>query len=218
MREQKEVRVTCSSCKTNLEFKCAVSCYIICPGCQTPHYHPHQSYQIQPFFLKKMELVQEDMSVIRLGTTGVYQSSGFEVIGRVQYFFQERYRNHWFLNYEENGGGWLGDWDGNYSLFQKLEVVRDKFENPSPGKKIQINQVAYFTEQIDISRKVIAEGEIGSFYFTGEKFVTIECYNTSAELALAHVFTDKKTEVFTGHYVNRSELNLQNVRQYDGWA
>ncbi len=71
---------------------------------------------------------------------------------------------------------------------------------------------------IDISRKVFAEGELGDFSFTGEKFITLELFNTSAELALVHVFSDKKVEVFTGHYLDLSELNLQNLRQHDGWA
>lgn len=218
MREQKGGSVTCLSCGINLEFKSAASSCMICSTCQTIHYQNNQSYQIKSSTLKKFEPVQEDMSVIRLGSTGVYQDSAFEVIGRVQYFFQERYRNHWFLTYNLESGGWLGDWDGNYSLFQKVEVVRSKFENPTPGKKIQINQIEYFTEQIDISRKVFAEGELGDFYFTSEKFITLELFNTSAELALAHVFSDKKVEVFTGHYLDLSELNLQNLRQHDGWA
>lgn len=160
----------------------------------------------------------EDMSVIRLGTKGVYQEVAFEVIGRLQYFFQERYRNQWFLLCSQGDSAWLGDWDGNYSWLSKLVVVRNKFENPSPGKKVQINNLEYFTEQIDVSRKVCGEGELGNFYFSPDKFVTIECYTLEQEVAFANIFTDKKVEGFSGHYVDWNLLNFQDLRQHHDWV
>jgi hypothetical protein len=215
MPDQTGTNFTCHSCASSLQFKSADSYCLVCPACQAVNYRP---YQITIPDLKKLEPAQEDMSVIRLGTKGVYQDTPFEVIGRLQYFFQERYRNHWFLMYANGATGWLGDWDGNYSWLSRLAVVRSKFENPVPGKKVQINNEEYLTEQIDVSRKFFGEGELGDFYLNADKFVTIELYTTEEALALANIFTDKKVEALTGHYVDLNLLNLQDLRQYHDWV
>src|SRR5688572_2489505 len=94
----------CTSCSTSLQFTAHGSNCIICSSCR------FLNYRIRPkstTYLRKLEAVQEDMSIIRLGTSGTSESITFEVIGRLQYFFQERYRNHWFLVYSEGRTGWL---------------------------------------------------------------------------------------------------------------
>ncbi|MGV3588790.1 MAG: hypothetical protein ACO1OF_17425 [Adhaeribacter sp.] len=205
---------SCTSCSTSLQFMAHGSNCIICPGCR------FLNYRIRPkstTCLRKLEAVQEDMSVIRIGTSGTSEGINFEVIGRLQYFFQERYRNHWFLIYSDGRTGWLGDWDGNYSLFTQAEAVRSKFENPAPGKMVQINNIEYITEQIDVSRCVFGEGELGAFYLDENKFITLELYTTDYRLALANIFTQKTIEVFTGQYLELGDLNLQNLRQDHDW-
>lgn len=215
MPDQTGAAFPCCSCACSLQVKSGASYCLICPACQAVNYRPGQAAIPG---IKRMEPVQEDMSVIRLGTKGLYQEEAFEVIGRLQYFFQERYRNQWFLHCSKGTTAWLGDWDGNYSWLNKLEVVRNKFENPTPGKKVQISQVDYLTEQIDVSRKVFGEGELGNFYLNPDKFITIECYTLEEQLALANIFTDKKVEAFAGRYVAWSQLNLQDIRQHHDWV
>jgi hypothetical protein len=215
MPDQTGIDFPCLSCATSLQFKSAASSFLICPACLALNYQQNQNTRLS---ISKLAPVQEEMSVIRVATKGIFQDLDFEVIGRLQYFFQERYRNHWFLSYANGTSGWLGDWDGNYSLFNPVGEIRSKFEKPAPGKYVQIKEVAYMTGQIDISRKVLGEGELGHFHLNEEKFITLELYSTAAEMALANIFTDKKVEVFTGHYLEASQLNLQNLRHHHDWV
>lgn len=208
------VTFSCPKCNIALQFKSELSNGIVCPNCQVIVRRVH----LETTTLPRIEPVQEDLSIIRIGTTGGYQDLTFEVIGRLQYFFQERYRNHWFLQYSNGTTGWLGDWGGNYSLFINITEPRNTFDKPSPGKRIQIKDIEYFLEQIDVSYQVLGEGELPVFYLNNDKFITLEFYNHSGGLALAHVFTKDQIEAFTGHYVEVSELKLQHFRDHHDWA
>lgn len=214
MLHQTGISFTCLSCAAPLQFKAELSDSIICPQCQTIS----RRIQLETSTSKKMDPVQEDMSVIRLGTTGTYQELTFTVIGRLQYFFRERYRNHWFLHYSNNSIGWLGDWEGNYSIFRTISESRHTFDNPAPGKKITIDKIDYFLERIDTSCRVLGEGELPAFYLNEAKFITLEFYNTSGGLAIAHIFTKNQMEAFAGQYLAVNELHLQNYRQHHDWA
>ncbi len=208
------VTFSCSTCNRALQFKSEESSLLICSQCQTVNWRVNAGTGN----LQKIDPVQEDMSIIRLGTNGSYQELSFEVIGRLQYLFQERYRNHWFLHYNNNITGWLGDWEGNYSLFKSIAEPRHTFDKPSPGKKIQIQETEYFLERMDVSYLVLGEGELPSFYLTNEKFITLEFYSFISELALANIFTKDQVEAFTGQYVEVSALKLQNFREHHDWA
>ncbi|PSR52740.1 hypothetical protein AHMF7605_03990 [Adhaeribacter arboris] len=211
---QTKVPFSCSQCDRPLQFKSEFSVGLICPECQTVS----RRVQLESNTLDKMEAVREDMSVIRLGTTGSFEETSFEVIGRIQYFFQETYRNHWFLHFNNGTSGWLGDWAGNYSIFKIVKETRQTFENPVITKKIQINNSDYFLEKIDVSFKVMAEGELPGFYLNNEKFIRLEFNNLNGGLALAHVFTKNQLEAFTGQYVEVGDLQFQNFRQHHDWA
>jgi hypothetical protein len=215
MPDQTGATFSCQSCAASLQFKSAASYCLVCPDCHRLHYQPNQN---RPLSVSKLGPVLEDMSLIRLQTRGAFGDRPFEVIGRLQYLFQERYRNHWYIRYADDTTGWLGDWDGHYSLFQPVGELRSKFDRPSPGKPVQINNVEYRTEQIDTSRQVLGEGELGRFYVNEDKFITLEFYTTEAQLALANIFTDKMIETFTGQYLDPAMLNFQDLRQHHDWA
>lgn len=215
MPDQTGTPFTCHCCAASLCFESAVSYCRICPACQHLNYQQNQN---RPLRIKKLAPVQEEMSAIRLSTRGAYGDIGFEVIGRLQYMFQERYRNHWYIKYANGSGGWLGDWDGSYSLFNPVEALRSTFEQPSPGKPVQVSNVEYLTGQIDTSREVSGEGEVGCFHVNEDKFITLELYTLAGQLALANIFTDKKVEAFTGQYLNLADLNLQELRQHHDWV
>ncbi|WP_128397003.1 hypothetical protein [Botryobacter ruber] len=207
--------LSCSVCSATLQFKAVNSFCLVCPNCQALNYRGAQQPNLLHLQLKP---VQEDMSLIRIGTTGVVSDMPFEVIGRLQYFLRESYRSHWFLLYSNGSTGWLGDWEGSYSVFSRVEEVRNKFEHPVPGKKVQIQKAEYITERIENGRYVAGEGELGDFYLESDKFLSLYFYTTNAALALANIFISKKVDAFTGYYTSSKALNLQNLRQHHDWV
>ncbi|MDQ3290691.1 MAG: DUF4178 domain-containing protein [Bacteroidota bacterium] len=214
MLYQTGVPFSCSQCNQLLQFKSEYSVGIICPNCQNIARRVH----LESNTLDKMEAVREDMSIICLGTTGTYRDLTFEVIGRLQYFFQDCYRNHWFLHFSDGTIGWLGDWAGNYCMFKAVNEIRNTFEKPEINKKIQIYNKEYLLEQMAVSFRVFGEGELPGFYLNDDKFIRLEFFNVNSGLAIAHVFTQNKLEAFTGHYLEVGDLQLQNFRQHHDWV
>ena len=175
------------------------------------------------------EKVKEEMSIIRVGTTGTYSGKDFEVIGRLQYFFQDSYRNHWNVIFPDGQTAWLGEWAGNFSFFQEVNVSdTERFRNATSGKRIELMQVNYDLEMLDEHRLTFAEGEINDNHLKEKGFITLYLTHTSGAMALVNILVNKKDtaspgvytngiEAFAGNYVELQNLNLQNTRNYDTW-
>jgi len=169
------------------------------------------------------------MSIIQVGTTGVISGKKFEVIGRIQYFFQDSYRNHWQVLFNDNTVGWLGDWAGNFCFFLEVnEHHIENIKNAAPGKKIDLKNTLYELEMMDEHRLTFAEGEISDTKLTEKEFITLYLNHATEGMGLVNIFKKKdqgnsfgkalkQIEAFTGFYLTAEELNLQNTRNYDDW-
>lgn len=215
----------CSNCRKQLVFKTEKSNCLICSGCQTINYRLALPEKAGPV----AEKVKEDMSILRVGSTGVYGGKKFEVIGRIQYFFQDGYRNHWNLIFSNNESAWLGDWAGNYSIFQEINGrYTDRFRQAAPGKKIELLKIDYEVEKLDEHRLTFAEGEFPDHNLEEKNFITIHLTHPTGAMALANIYDKKKAdsagvftnvlETYSGNYVELSALNLQNLRLHDEWC
>lgn len=214
----------CSNCRKQLVFKTEKANSLICPGCQAINFRLALAEKAGPI----AEKVKEDMSIFRVGCTGVYHEKVFEVVGRIQYFFQDGYRNHWYLAFGSGLSSWLGDWGGDYSIFEEINGrYTDRFRNAAPGKKIELLQIDYEVEKIDEHRLTFAEGEITDHNLEEKNFITLQLTHPTGAMALANIYNKKKAdtsgvstnvlETYAGTYVELAALNLQNLRLHDDW-
>ena len=214
----------CSNCNNSLVFKTEENNCIICPACQAINYRLVLPDKTAPF----AEKVKEEMSILRVGTSGTLSGKTFEVIGRLQYFFQDSYRNHWQLHFSDNTVGWLGDWAGNFCFFLEVNARHtNRFINAAPGKKIELMDTPYELEMMDEHRLTFGEGEVLESKLAERGFITLFLNHVTKGMGLVNIFKKEpenaaakaanRLQAFTGHYLEAETLNLQNTRNYDDW-
>ncbi|MER2999235.1 DUF4178 domain-containing protein [Pontibacter populi] len=159
------------------------------------------------------------MSLIRIGTTGQYQGISFEVIGRIQHFFKEGYRNHWYVITGNNEAMWLGDWAGNYSFLK--EVPRrstDKIAGSKPGDKLSIAAIDFQVELLDEETETYIEGEVPESNSFQQGFITIELLKPDTfGMAILNIYNKNNIQAFVGQYQHLEDLQLQNLREHHEW-
>ena len=169
--------------------------------------------------LPKAEPVREDMSILRVGTTGRYQGMYFEVLGRIQHFFKEGYRNHWYILTDRGEEFWLGEWAGNYCFFKEApSPAPDAFKNIKPGQVVRINNVAFEVELLDQEQQTYIEGEVPDSHAQEHNYISIELLQpANYGMAIANVYNRTRMQVYVGQYQYLEDLQLQNLREHHEW-
>ncbi|MFD2245564.1 hypothetical protein [Pontibacter ruber] len=196
-------------------FKSVAATALVCPRCQSVN----RRAVLDGSQLQKTELVKEDLSIIRVGTTGQYQGMTFEVLGRIQHFFSEGYRNHWFILTGKGEELWLGEWAGNFSLFKEMPAPNPKvFNKATPGSIIQLADISFQVEVLDQERATFIEGEIPDSYTHEHKYISIELLQPDTfGLAIANIYSPNRQQVYVGQYQYLEDLQLQNLRAHHEW-
>ncbi|WP_210490397.1 hypothetical protein [Rufibacter aurantiacus] len=162
--------------------------------------------------------MKEELTILRVGTKGTFKRESFEVIGRIQYFFQEGYRNHWFILYQNGKTGWLGDWAGNYSLFK--ESTYTGFEPVTGrliGETLPIGNTSLEIETLDKVKFIFWEGEVPEQGLLEKGHASIELFSPSGDMGILHVAPDGTPHAYLGEYVELTDLSLQETRLHHEW-
>ncbi len=168
--------------------------------------------------IQKAEPVREELTILQVGTTGTYSNQAFEVIGRIQYFFTEGYRNHWFILYKSGKTGWLGDWAGNYSLFQEATYTSlMPLTGRAAGETLSISKISLEIEVIDKVNVIYWEGEVPEQGLLEKNFTAIELFSTNGQMGLLHTSGSGTPHTYLGQYVALQDLTLQNTRVHHEW-
>ncbi|WP_192820463.1 hypothetical protein [Rufibacter sp. LB8] len=185
-----------------------------CMTCQTIA----RRVEVQGTGSAKAPQPKEVLSIIQVGTTGYNQGSKFEVIGRLQYFFTEGYRNHWFILYENGTTAWLGDWAGSYSIFQQgVYSGKALISGYTVGGKVEISQVTLLVEVKDLIQEIFWEGEVPNHGLQEIGQAAVELYMTDGQMGLLHAVSSGKPMAYYGRYYALPQLQLQNVRAHHEW-
>ncbi len=162
--------------------------------------------------------MKEVLNIVQLGTTGMFQGEAFEVIGRIQYFFSEGYRNHWFVLFASGKTRWLGDWAGNYSLFQESNYTGlTSVLSAAIGDNLTLMDVALEVEIIDKVKSIYWEGEVPEQGLLEQGFTSLELFRTDGQMGLVHATSYGPPHAYLGWYVELKDLSLQGTRVHHEW-
>ncbi|GAB2539600.1 hypothetical protein GCM10027189_22890 [Rufibacter soli] len=162
--------------------------------------------------------MREVMSILRVGVTGSRAEEKFELIGRIQYFFQEGYRNHWFILYETGLTGWLGDWAGNYSFFQESNYTcLSPVGSLKIGDTATIGTVMLSIEVKDKVKQIFWEGEVPEQGLQELGFASVELFRTDGQMGILQVTNSRAPHAYLGTYVELNEMSLQGTRTHNEW-
>lgn len=204
--------LTCTSCKRAYNLRAVHSVQRVCHHCK------ELILKNNVVAGQTVVLPREVMSVICLGTTGKAEKGNFEIIGRVQHFYQQGYRNLWFLQYQNGDCGWLGDWEGGYCLLTHVSSQNKLGSLPTnPGSPVSVFGADYELRRISKQKISCMEGELPELQLQQKGFLALELGNKQEQVLLVHAFTPSNIEAYTGTFEYFSHFEFNKIRPHHEW-
>lgn len=168
--------------------------------------------------LGKAALLQEDGSVIQLHARGTYEGRGFTVAGRVQMRFPEGFWNEWYLLFDDERQGWLGEAQGVYGVSFKAETkdALPPYARLAAGDPVRLDGEEYEVRDAREAEYVSAQGELPFKPPLGEKAPLADLSAPGGRLATID-YSEGEPILFKGRYVDFDSLKLSGLKAVEGW-
>jgi Domain of unknown function (DUF4178) len=205
----------CPSCGAPVQFRWSSAVQTVCPFC-------HSILVRDDLDLKNVGKVADlppDPSPISLWTEGAYRGKSFQVLGRIIYAWEDGGWNEWHLVFSDGSSGWLSDAQLQYavSFLVKPETPLPGENVVSRGKEFEFNQITYQVASRTRASYKGVEGEL-PFPFYGKSDMLFADLKTSGRAFGTLDYSDPAPALYLGEWVEFEELQLKNLRQFEGWS
>lgn len=204
----------CPSCGAPLQFESSIALVAVCAYCRGVALRK----DLDVTLLGKAAQLLEDGSPLRLGSVGVFADRSFVLAGRLQLRFDSGLWNEWFLRFEDEGAGWLGEAQGFFAVTFPL-----KTDNPVPaydslalGQELILGETIYTVKDKRFAEYLSAEGELPFTPPLGETAALVDLAGENRRCATID-YSEDKPLVFAGTYADFEELKLERLREIPGW-
>ena len=116
----------CPQCGADVKFHAAASVLAVCEYCTSTLMRNGEALE----HIGKMAELQDDPTLIQIGTEGVYKGVHFGVIGRIQLKYAAGLWNEWHIMFDDMKTGWLGEAAGEF-YSRKKSISRRHRSTPS---------------------------------------------------------------------------------------
>lgn len=207
------LKAQCPACSAPIEFANKASLYAVCGYCGVSSLREDINLKA----LGKVAELQDDGSVIQLGTTGIHEGRSFRVVGRIQRAYARGFWNDWHLSFGDGDPGWLSEAMGHYSvLFDAPAGGLPAGAKLMLGQAVKIGDGTYFVKSKLQGECVGVEGEL-PFEFPGSSaglFVDLAAEQCRCATIM---YLGSAVRAFTGSYVPFEKLQLKDIRRPEGW-
>lgn len=198
-----------------MEFKSKASVFGVCPFCASTLVR----HDINLETLGKMAELPPDVSPLQVGTRGRYENSSFEIVGRLKVKWAEGEWNEWFALLDDGTQGWLGEFQGFYTMSFQVEDASGipPVGSLKPGVKVTVGKSQY---QVDDIREIVCQGSEGELPFRavkGRKSVSVDLGGQGETFASMDCSDDEGVLLYVGRYVDFDKFKFQSLREIDGW-
>jgi hypothetical protein len=208
-------QANCPSCGAPVTFRWSSAVQTVCPFCHSILVRTDLTLQN----VGKVADLPPDPSPIQLLTSGTYNNKKFDVIGRIIYEYEQGGWNEWHIVFSDGTSGWLSDAQLQYAVSFLMQGI------PLPGEQQVYRGQHYKFANIDfeVSTMTMAtykgvEGEL-PFTFYGKSNMLFADLRTHANDFATLDYSDGSAPLlFIGKTVPYEALQLQNVRQFEGWS
>ena len=206
----------CPSCGAAITFQSAVSILTVCAYCKSTLIR----HDLELENIGQMAELLPDPSPIQLGTEGFYRKTRFTVVGRIQLRYSQGLWNEWYLLFENQRGGWLGETLGNYAvtfLIQPPEPL-PPFTELRAGQTVTLKGRAFQVTNIESSRCIAGEGELPIRVGPGYDAPVVDLQAGGNVFATLD-YSETPPLVFVGEQVRFDDLKLTRLREVmpAGW-
>lgn len=231
-------KVVCPGCGAEVNFLSAASVMAVCPYCTTTVLKDADAVRN----IGKMSEVIEDYSPIQIATSGVFQGTGFSVIGRIQLRYDAGFWNEWYVQLDDGKNAWLSDASGQYTFTSEVATPPPElpaFASLTPGQTLRSGGEIYTASDVRSAQCIGGQGELPfvvgagwkahvADFRSGRKFLTLDYSDVNPgtgyddqQTALPDEkvkildYAEGETKVYTGRAVTLAELKCQLLRSED---
>lgn len=200
--------ILCFQCGVPLRFQAADTTLRVCNKCGATNFRNLRQG------IENVYRPLEDHSLLKLGTTGKYDGLRFELIGRVQYHYEEGYTNFWLALWENQDTDWLAEWEGGYAWVEYMDTHNaDSFLGLKPGQDgIRIGDLSYQVMRKSAQTMTCWEGELPGLKLDEQGFEAIELLAPADKTAKVHLYSSDLAEIFQGEFNYFQDFNFQGLR------
>ncbi len=203
---------SCPSCGAPVKFSSAASVFAVCGYCtSTLLRHGAELENIG-----KMAALQDDPTLLTIGSEGVYGGVHFGVIGRIQLQYEAGLWNEWRIMFDDQRTGWLGEAGGEFYLtFEKpFETAPPPFAEVAVEQRIAIDGRQFEVTNIESATCIAGAGElpfkVGAGY--AAPVVDLRLENEFASIDYSDVADGGAPRLYVGERVSGRQLKLARLR------
>ncbi len=208
------MKLSCPACGAEVFFKSKASVFGVCSFCSSTLVRHDMNIES----LGKMTEMPQDMSPLQIGTSGVFEGSKFEVVGRQRIGWESGSWNEWYLHFDNGKDGWLADAQGFYMVsFQMIKQIKiPELSRLKIAELLQINESQYTIDDIREVACLASQGELPVKSLKGRKSTSVDLVGTNDSFGNID-YSIEGNRLFFGKYVDFDNLNFMNLREIDGW-
>jgi len=205
----------CPNCGAPVQFRWSSAVQTACPFCKSIIIR-------RDLVLTNVGTVADlppDPSPIQLLTEGVYNGKKFQVTGRLVYEYEQGSWNEWHIVFSDGASGWLSDAQLQYAV---SFLVPGGVSLPSEQQVYRGQAVKLQNATMEVSTLTVAmykgfEGELPFPYYE-KSDMTFADLRTSGRAFGTLDYSENPPLLFLGEWVEFEDLQMKNLRQFEGWA
>lgn len=159
-----------------------------------------------------------DSSPIQIGTSGYYGNLGFTVIGRIIYTYDQGSWNEWHIRLNDDRSAWLSDAQSQYAV--TLAVPGESVPALATlrvGDRYNLNKTTFVLTTITHARYRGVEGELPFEYWDKKLATFADLRSTGADFATLD-YSDDPPVLYLGKMVEFDDLQMKDLREFEGWS
>jgi len=205
----------CPSCGAPVQFRWSSAVQTVCTFCRSILIRSDLDLKA----VGNVADLPPDPSPICLLTEGSYRGKTFQVLGRILYEWENGGWNEWHIVFSDGTSGWLSDAQLQYAVSfltnpgGTLPAAAEVFR----GKQFNFGQTAYEVATITRAAYKGVEGEL-PFPFYGKSGMLFADLRTQGHAFGTLDYSDETPVLYIGEWVNFEDLQLKNLRQFEGWS
>ncbi|MFN9896279.1 MAG: DUF4178 domain-containing protein, partial [Acidobacteriota bacterium] len=159
-----------------------------------------------------------DISPVQIGTEGIFNGKGFQVIGRIVYRYDLGTWNEWHLLFSDDSHGWLSDAQAEYAVsFANPFTVAPPAEGYlERGMRMEQHGVQLTLTVITEAFYETTEGELPFRYYDKEKCRFADFRTSDGRFATVD-YSEEPPLLFLGQFVDFGSLQMKNLKEFEGW-
>jgi hypothetical protein len=205
----------CPSCGAPVQFRWSSAAQTVCTFCRSILVRDDLDLKN----VGKVADLPPDPSPITLLTEGAYRGKSFQVLGRIVYAWENGGWNEWHIVFSDGSSGWLSDAQLQYavSFLSNQATALPGAAEILRGKHFTFDQIDYEVATLTKASYKGVEGEL-PFPFYGKSDMLFADLKTEGRPFATLDYSDPSPLLFLGEWVEFDDLQLKNLRQFEGWS